>query len=345
MSKERKFPPLIINPSSLAEKNQPLLTPDVMDATAAPAATPTSNAEIRGLYSEYILKPRQTPLLPPLKSPKKSPISATFIKAPPLKPIFGNYISTDQHYKAVTETNYREKQHKLDYRLALEPKVQLPFEGKPGDTPRKIEIERKKRLFSTQNIQSLIENAVKNIFEEKDISQYSQQLNYEIFDDTEFEQRTITEWLNLKLDNESSESLEENNQVDDWVDKSAPKHILFAKLPIPAVALRRKSWIPCLVTAYDTLKNLWKVKWIKTSGWQLEFQADQDDESDFDVEDDEENVESTKESLDRNKRVLWLHRLNILFLAEDPFNFAKRFAASLANREDAANYLVNLIKT
>jgi dynein heavy chain len=254
------------------------------------------------------------------------------VKPPPLKPITGTYIYTDQNYKAISDAAIDTKKSKLDYRRALEPKVQLPFETKPGETPRKIEIERKKRLFSTQNIQMLIDKEIKSIFGTREISSYAQLLSYETFDDTEFEQRTREEWLDLQANADSKEILTEES-VGDWVDKTAAKHILFPKIPIPAVALCRKAWVPCLVTAYDSVQDLWKVEWRRSSGWQLEYDADQKD--DFDNTEDLDSQDN-----DKNSAKIWMHRLNILFLAEDPFKFAKRYATAIANREDAANYLV-----
>jgi dynein heavy chain len=258
----------------------------------------------------------------------------TFVKPAPLKPITGTYIYTDQNYKAISDAAIDAKKSKLDYRRALEPKVQLPFETKPGETPRKIEIERKKRLFSTQNIQILIEKEIKSIFGNREISSYAQLLSYETFDDTEFEQRTREEWLNLQNSADSKEILAEES-VGDWVDKTAAKHIIFPKIPIPAVALCRRAWLPCLVTAYDSVKDLWKVEWRRSSGWQLEHSSDQKDASDFE---DQEDLDS--QDNDKSSATIWMHRLNILFLAEDPFKFAKRYATAIANREDAANYLV-----
>jgi hypothetical protein len=38
-------------------------------------------------------------------------------------------------------------------RKKLEPKVIVPFEQRPGKPPRRIEIERKKRLYASQNIE------------------------------------------------------------------------------------------------------------------------------------------------------------------------------------------------
>ena len=330
MSKERKFPPLIISPSSLVDKNQPLLAPDIADATAAPAAASTTG--FRGLYSEFILTPRTGPSLPPIQGLKASPLSATFKKPSPLKPITGNYISTERNYKAVSDVDAKIKKVELDYHRALEPKVQLPFETKPGETPRKIEIERKKRLFSNQNNKLLIENEITVSFGGKDRSAYAQMLPLEVFDNTEFESRTIDEWLDLKVSEAKS------IDVDEWVDTSAPKHVRHAKIPIPALALRRNVWLSCLVTAYDSMLQLWKVQWTKNSGWQLEYDQDLD-ESNFDLSDDGSQSQGLIGDT-ANKKIAWLHRLRILFLAEDPFQFAKRIASAEASREDAANRLV-----
>ena len=336
MSKERKFPPLIISPSTLADKHQPLLTPDVTDASAAPAASPAASPGIRGIYSEYILNPTaSSPVLPPLKN--KPPASASFKKPPPLKPITSNYIYIDKNYKAVSDAAIDMNKSRLDYRRALEPKVQLPFETKPGETPRKIEVERKKRLFSTQNIQMLIDKEIQRIFGLKEISPYAQLLSYETFDDTEFEQRTLEEWLDLKP-KEISDLLSEES-VGDWVDKSAGKDIMFPKIPIPAVGLLRKARMPCLVTAYNSALDLWKVQWQKNSCWQLEYNSDITNQGHFDI-DVSGNNDSHALNTDKNNKIVWMHRLNILFLAEDPFKFAKRYATALANREDAANCLV-----
>ncbi|KAI8926815.1 hypothetical protein BC831DRAFT_212635 [Entophlyctis helioformis] len=44
----------------------------------------------------------------------------------------------------------------VNYRKALEPKVMLPFLSRPGQTPRKIEIERRKRVYSSKQIETLV---------------------------------------------------------------------------------------------------------------------------------------------------------------------------------------------
>jgi hypothetical protein len=51
----------------------------------------------------------------------------------------------------------RRKSSKSLREQGLEPKVMLPFIPRPGETPRRIEIERRKKLYSQQNLKQLIE--------------------------------------------------------------------------------------------------------------------------------------------------------------------------------------------
>ena len=39
---------------------------------------------------------------------------------------------------------------------ALEPKVMAPFISRPGETPRRVQIERKKRLYAQKNVENLL---------------------------------------------------------------------------------------------------------------------------------------------------------------------------------------------
>ena len=176
---------------------------------------------------------------------------------------------------------------------------------------------------------------------------YATLLPYEIFDDTEYDPRTSEEWLDMRMYGSMSE-LELNDEekpVEDWVDKSAPSHIQFAKIPVPAKALYGSDWKNCLVTAYDPELDVWKVVWRNGSGWELEHV--QDDSSDSENEEEEEEpmsrpfTSNTDDGTDLGaKRDMWLHRINILFLAEDPFVYSKRFANAHYNRDKAAIALV-----
>jgi dynein heavy chain len=86
---------------------------------------------------------------------------------------------------------------------ALEPKVFVPFVNPPGGVPRKIVIERKRRLFEQQNIEELLREQV--IDYSKPVTAQNKYENYlplEIFDDTEFDPRTQQEWMSLGYDEE-----------------------------------------------------------------------------------------------------------------------------------------------
>jgi hypothetical protein len=157
----RKYLPIGLNPSALLQQQQQQ-NANTVDGTA-PAALPTNTAQ-RGLYSEYVLNEdfdkelstlKGPVSLPPLSQSIKSklppPATGSFYKRPPpLKPIKGNYITTAQRdYKSASlgdtltqssenlaskrdvsnsQTLAQEDDNSvLDFRKALEPKVQLPF--------------------------------------------------------------------------------------------------------------------------------------------------------------------------------------------------------------------------
>lgn len=94
------------------------------------------------------------------------------------------------------------------------PKVQLPFFVPPGHCPRKIEIERRKRDYQSQNLESLLESMdiatnelmpkqIQGNFQVKlssantgnDPAPFPPFLPLEVFTDMEFDCRTPTEWL------------------------------------------------------------------------------------------------------------------------------------------------------
>ena len=76
---------------------------------------------------------------------------------------------------------------------ALEPKVLVPFNPGPGKTPRKIVIERQKRLFGLQDLQQLLADLGIDL----SVPQPPDPLPLELFDDSEFEMRPYAEWLSL----------------------------------------------------------------------------------------------------------------------------------------------------
>ncbi|KAJ3214893.1 Dynein heavy chain 1, axonemal [Dinochytrium kinnereticum] len=301
--------------------------------------------------------------------------------------------------QAVTTKSRR----RIDYQKALEPKVMLPYESHPGQTPRKIEIERRKRLFASQRIESLISSALRDAMpslvaqlksEEVErtlenssedeaghkatnptprLSQYAERLPLSAFDNTEYEQRTIEEWLNMAPDSAIADSK--------TVIRSTSNRFMCASVPIPAkcvdperidsiTTMQKAStdpfpWKDCIVVAYDCQENKFKVKLTKFDGWELDSRNVGDE--DYDEDDGGNNSDSDLElddveyfpPVDPNDvetllrcRVneAWMDRINILFLAEDPFNFAKRVAAAHIAREIVAyslgyNFCVDCMPT
>jgi hypothetical protein len=83
----------------------------------------------------------------------------------------------------------------------LEPKVLVPYEQRPGKPPRRIEIERKKRLYAAQDLEALLQRAGVNYNQYRvDQDHASGNVSYlalEIFDNTDFESRQAKEWIEL----------------------------------------------------------------------------------------------------------------------------------------------------
>ena len=242
----------------------------------------------------------------------------------------------------------------------MEPKVILPFESRPGQTPRKIEIERRKRLFASQKIEDLIAKELYNmrreysttpaltsavtsaasssdsapistpIISRKIENDISRLLPLSSFDDTEFEQRTIQEWLDMnanlppssKSATISSARGGKNNVQNFQITNN--KRIVQATIPVPAKAIQKTqipklelnapsmeslagvegtltSWKDCLVTAYDFQENKWKVRWIKYNGWELDNRKEEGEEDLESDEEEESKIEGEEDEPDENE--------------------------------------------
>ncbi|KAI8820875.1 dynein heavy chain and region D6 of dynein motor-domain-containing protein [Fimicolochytrium jonesii] len=267
-----------------------------------------------------------------------------------------------------------------DYAKAMQPKVMLPFQSRPGQIPRRIEIERKKRLFSKQNIAQLIDQAIaetrKKLDEEKgvetqkpaaaaggdadvtpdgqskqDASELADFLPLDRFDNAEFEPRDISEWLDMETYGAATEQRHQQNVTR----KATPAPPVtadgtrFATIPVPAQAFNGTYWRHCFVLGYNEKTNLWKVRWRNISGWAYNRIVDVEDgdhaeEPDDDGEDDSESGDEKDEFhagalRAATRKESWIHRINLLFLAEDPFIFAQRVAAAYRLREEVARSL------
>ncbi|KAI8896128.1 dynein heavy chain and region D6 of dynein motor-domain-containing protein [Globomyces pollinis-pini] len=360
---KRSHLPLTLEPMVVSDRHKKINknAPDV-----APSA---DSSRKRGIYSEFLQSKhadmnRSTslsllPQTPPLPEIGKSytyhsvPLSSTFLKE--VKTSNGKNnpviraIQTPEKKKVKKNTT----EQTINYRKAMEPKVMLPFTSINAEqTPRKIEIERKKRLFSSLNITNLVNEelnrlreegllapaipATKNDGEENngmiEVVDPSSFLPLEAFDDTEFDCRTVDDWLDMSQIPDSVE--------DASVDMSAlpsrrglikPGYtdVRFAVIPLPGKAFDGVDWRDCIIIAYDEATDLWKIKWRAYNGWELDNRS-ADVEPYIHPED--ETLLEEFEAMDSDPREivdgkeLWVHRINLMFLGEDPNSVAKRVA-------------------
>ena len=78
-----------------------------------------------------------------------------------------------------------------------EPKVMIPYKTKPGEVPRQVQIERKKRLFALQDISKLLGQKYVDLSDNSlpgSEAQLSKKLKIETFDNTTYETRNQKEW-------------------------------------------------------------------------------------------------------------------------------------------------------
>ncbi|RDD38836.1 Dynein heavy chain 1, axonemal [Trichoplax sp. H2] len=196
-----------------------------------------------------------------------------------------------------------------------EPKVQMPFLTAPGQTPRKIEIERQKRLFAVLDIEQLLSKEgigtsvlvppnVKYSYEDvsldASLNGLSNYLPLEIFDDTDYDNRTPEDWLSL------------GNKIGDTRRYPVPCKSL---IPYPEKHYR---WTECGVLDYDRESKLYKVKVMSHSH----------DEFDSKLTDQGMGLESCV----HESKFFWVTRIRLLFCAEDPVAFTARIKNAVLSR-------------
>ncbi|KAM3174254.1 hypothetical protein ACTXT7_010920 [Hymenolepis weldensis] len=209
---------------------------------------------------------------------------------------------------------------------SFEPKVFVPFYVPPGQCPRKVAIDRKRREFERLSIETLLLNKYNISTTElipkpnedyRDSSKaWEHYLFLEDFDDEDYDCRTPSEWLSLGLDGN-------------------------VRKPVPALAL-----LPVTDDRHDDNIRSRDVKWC----WQRCGVLD------YDVNIRRWFVQKT----DSGDRILnkegqpivnggidshgyycqldsqyWIPRIQLMFLAEDPVIFAKRVASAYKARNEA----------
>eukprot|EP00756_Hemistasia_phaeocysticola_P037122 Hpha_TRINITY_DN16680_c2_g10::TRINITY_DN16680_c2_g10_i1::g.182374::m.182374/K10408/DNAH; dynein heavy chain, axonemal len=143
---------------------------------------------------------------------------------------------------------------------ALEPKVLLPFQHSRGRVPRKIEIERKRRLFESQDVEELCRVAGLPL---EDVgARQGKVLPLEVFDDSSYDSRTRAEWMEIahtdagespdshylpakavRQDRERGEWRYEYCRVVDWNEQTSMLRVLWGPQP-PEEGAEESAWLP-----------------------------------------------------------------------------------------------------
>ncbi|KAJ3337633.1 hypothetical protein HDU93_000776 [Gonapodya sp. JEL0774] len=256
-----------------------------------------------------------------------------------------------------------------DMSKCLEPKVLIPYVNRAGQTPRKVEIERRKRLYAKQDITELLQQfGVTNdmmIREEKmmlelqldtastraedEAPQSSQPqslrsvsgpfLPISLFDNVEYEPRTIMEWLHMDQILPGQLVTDGNTaQTAVFATSTQSRKIISASMLVPVKVFNHVRWRDALVWGYDLEKDLWGVRLTSVSGWESHG-GKMSDASENGVLARPAWAENELTDTQLGTDETWVHRTSLMFLAEDPYNFARRIAAAFAMRDDTERIL------
>lgn len=219
---------------------------------------------------------------------------------------------------------------------AWEPKVQLPYKTEGAQTPRKIEIERRKRIYSKQDLNQLLEDLGVNTSDLMPSGDYNMKVNLtgangsdaapfpsflplDIFDDTEYDCRTPHEWLQLGM-----------------VDGE--------QRPVPGKALlptghkengiREHQWTDVGALSYDSEKQLFLVQIVGTEGLKHNVVPEGTQVSGALVNGKHDNAQPKKKKAKLSLTQFWVPRIRLLFCGEDPVVFAERVGKAYVLRQE-----------
>ncbi|XP_058416307.1 dynein axonemal heavy chain 1 isoform X1 [Diceros bicornis minor] len=221
---------------------------------------------------------------------------------------------------------------------AYEPKVQVPFLVLPGQCPRKIEIERRKRLYLSLDIEQLLANEGidsdelmprcpdphhPQTIEQGHDPLFPIYLPLKVFDNEEFDCRTPSEWINMGLEPGSQDRKPVPGKAllptDDFLGHEDPKS---QKL--------KYAWCKVGVLDYDKEKQLYLVHKTDENG----------------LVRDEMGKPILNGGVTAEGRLpllvcqYWVPRIQLLFCAEDPRIFTQRVVQAHALRKNTEALLL-----
>ena len=171
---------MVVNGSSSAKL-------DVSDpARPLSPNVPGTGQRQRGFYSEVLDSGYEEleVLMDSAQCGAKSPDLQPKMLAPRQGLVDAAQLKNVPKYKAPTVREFNPSR-------ALEPKVLVPFKPAAGEVPRRIVIERQKRLFALQDLSQLLTD----VGIDSSVPDPPNALPLELFDNTEYECRPYDEWL------------------------------------------------------------------------------------------------------------------------------------------------------
>jgi len=180
--------------------------------------------------------------------------------------------------------------------------------------PRKIEIERKKRIFAAHDLDQLLLD--RNLdYNDEAFTSPNNDLNLlplDAFDNTDFECRSVEAWLELGNNPETNEV-------------ALPAKALFKEPDTGRMTMR-----PCIVTGTETLGG--------SPGDTTNMNTNMNTNSNVLWK-----VSFPESEAGAGPQEASLHRLYICFVAEDPVSFADRLADAHSRRQKANNEIIKQI--
>ncbi|XP_077969677.1 dynein axonemal heavy chain 1-like isoform X2 [Styela clava] len=215
---------------------------------------------------------------------------------------------------------------------AWQPKVQTPYYVPPGHTPRKIEIERRKRHYAKQRLTSLLAHEgipdSNKLMPKRQPKDHKVVLNrspdpapfppflpLHIFDNTEYDPRTPEEWLSLGYETPTVRKPVPGKALLPTEDKVKP-----VDPKDPSIMYK---WVNVGVLDYDPDSELWLVQKINDEGRIIDSNGNP-------------IVNGGIKKSGGRIHVLgqyWIPRVRLMFRAEDPHVFAHRVAEAYRLRK------------
>ncbi|PAA53111.1 hypothetical protein BOX15_Mlig009546g3, partial [Macrostomum lignano] len=168
----------------------------------------------RGFYSDVVLETDPQALGDVMDGPERDPNHMWDLRTADHTPMVDTFEPPENLLEQITEQTDHGPTTKLtelsDFPLkAYEPKVQLPFYTPPGQRPRRVEVERRKRIYQQMDIEQILQEKYKitkdqlvpkQSDEGNRLGDWRSYLALEVFDNTDYDCRLPSEWLAMGMD-------------------------------------------------------------------------------------------------------------------------------------------------